>query len=387
MSGAKKVAIYMNLTELHHQGIAKGVLRYAREHDGWQIFGTYWPMLAVDDFRNWRGDGIIADVQTRADVDLLTAADIPVVDIAGALRDPRLSLVTNDNVATGRLAAMHFLENGFSSFAFCGSENSMWSEERLTGFAQGLAEADFVPSVFRKKHAWWYASRMSQALGKWLAKEKRPVGVFAANDIIGMNVVGACRLARLRIPEDVALVGVDNEEMLCELSTPPMSSFPFNRLEIGTRAAERLDALMSGRTMSRAAVRVEVMPLIVRASSMTLVLSDPLIGEVLSFIRKNAANFLDVHSVAEAFNTSRRSLERHFRAQIGHTLLEEIHQVRIKEAKRMLRDTNLPLVKVSLRCGFKTHNRFNMTFKKYTGVLPKEYRLRRLNRSERDAAG
>lgn len=375
MTVGKRVAIYLDLTQVHQQGIANGILRYARERGNWQLFGAYWPMSAIDDFRKWRGDGIVGDIQTQGDIELARAAGAPVVDTSGAFDHPLLSTVTNDNRRTGELAAAHFSENGHASFAFCGMEDMIWSDERLAGFAAGLEREPGNVPVFRKKLAWWHSSRFSAALGKWLARLPRPLAVFAANDIIGMNVVGACRLASLRIPEEVAVASVDNEEMLCELSSPPMSSFPFDRHEIGYRAAERLDALMRGSAFPIPPLRVQPLPLVIRASSSSLVFSDPLIGEVVSHIRRNAVNFLGVAEVARMFKLSRRNLERRFRAQIGHTMLEEIHRVRVAFAKRLLGSGDLPLVKVAHRCGFMTPVRFAIVFQKLEGVSPKAYRL------------
>lgn len=376
MGDEKKVAIYLDLTQVHQQGIAGGILHYARERGNWQLFGAYWPMLAVDDFRNWRGDGIIGDIYTTDDLGLIAQTNIPIVDTSGAIRHPALYTITNDNLETGRLAAAHLIGNGYASFAFCGAEGIIWSDERLEGFRQGLGTAQSrEPHVFLKKIAWWHTTKFSPALGKWLAKWRRPLAVFAANDIVGMNVVGACRLEGLRIPDDVAVVGVDNEVMLCELSHPPMSSFPFDSHELGWMAAERLDALMSGTPASKLPpVRIKPQPVVERASSAGLAFADPAVREALAIIRKNATRFLSVSDVAKTLNLSLRHLERRFRTHVGFTMLEEIHRVRIDHAKHLLRDTDLPLVKVAFRCGFRTPVRFNHIFQRLSGETPKAYR-------------
>lgn len=377
MTRTFRVALYFNLAMLHHQGMANGIIKYARERGDWELCGAYWPMAQVDDFRRWDGDGIIAAVETEDDIAMLTGTGLPVVDTSGAIIDSRLSLVTNDNPEIGRMGGEHLADNGLERFAFCAAEGSRWSDERLSGFEcatrpHRLSEV----AVFGRRIGWWHSPEFSRELAAFLSRLEKPLGVMAANDIVGMNVMGACRLAGLRVPEDVALVSVDNEVLLCELSTPPISSIPFDRHEIGLRSAERLEVLMRGMLPSMPELRVRPQPLVERASSSVIAVDDPLVAEALAFIRRRAVENLSAGEVARDLHTSRRNLERRFHAQTGRTVLEEIHRARIKHAKQLLRDGALSTKQAAALSGFRTIDRFTAIFTRYAGMPPGAYRAR-----------
>ncbi|MCC8164636.1 MAG: helix-turn-helix domain-containing protein [Planctomycetes bacterium] len=214
-------------------------------------------------------------------------------------------------------------------------------------------------------------------MARFLRRQKPPFAIMAANDIIGMNVVGACRLAGLAIPEDVALVSVDNEELLCELSTPPMSSIPFDRFEIGFRAAERLDALMQGLIDYMPPLLIQPLPLVERASSTLLSSTDIMVNEALSYIRQNARQGIGAVEVVRQAKCSRRTLETRFKKIVGVSILEEIHRVRIGHASHLLLETTLPVSRISTDCGFNSVARFIAVFTEMTGVSPKAYRQRK----------
>ncbi len=379
-----RVALYFNMALVHHQGMANGIIRYARNHGDWELFGAYWPMYRISDYHSWQGDGIIAAVETPGDIEKLTASGIPVVDTSGAILDPRLSLVTNDNPEIGRVGGSHLVLNGLERFVFCAAKGSTWSDERLAGFDQATRAARTGKlAVFRRKYNWWYTPEYSRALAQFLSRQRFPIGLMAANDTIGMNVVGAARLAGIRIPEDVALVSVDNEELLCELSTPPMSSIPFNRQEIGYRAAERLDQLMRGVISEAPELRIKPYPLVERASSAVTTARDAMVVEAVAFIRQNAGMNLSAGEVADKLFTSRRNLERRFKDQLGRTILEEIHRARINLAKRLFREGEASAKRVAGLSGFRTLDRFSAIFTRYAGVSPSVYRDRsREERSE-----
>lgn len=376
-----KVALYFNMAQVHHQGIVKGILDYARERGNWELFGAYWPMIQIKDFRKWKGDGIIAAVETPADIRILTRSGVPVVDTSGAIFDDKLSRVTNDNVEIGRICGRHLADHGLENFAFCGSQGSMWSEERLVGFEETTRPVRIGKiATFRRKIGWWHTPEFSPDLADFLSRQKRPLGVLSANDIVGMNVVGACRMAGLRIPDDIAIVSVDNEELLCELSTPPLSSIPFNRIEVGFRSAERLEVLMRKLLPGMPELRITPMELVERASSAAVMTADPLVLFAIAFIRNNAVNNTNAMEVAQALFTSKRNLERRFRDQTGRTILEEIHRTRIAYAKRLLRESDLSIKRISGASGFRTLDRFTAIFTRYAKMTPRQYRLENTKR-------
>ncbi len=380
-----RVALYFNLALIHHQGMTNGIISYARERGNWELCGAYWPMGQIDDFRTWDGDGIIAAVETHEDIAMLTRSGRPVVDTSGAILDPRLSLVSNDNPEIGRMGGSHLADNGLEHFAFCAAAGSRWSDERLAGFEQATRRHRTERlAVFCRRIDWYHRPEFSPALADFLLRQPKPLGVMAANDYVGMNVIGACRLAGLRVPDDVALVSVDNEVLMCELSNPPISSIPFDRHEIGLRSAERLEALMRGTQQTLPEVRIRPQPLVERASSSFIAVADPLVGDALALIRSRAIDNLSAGEVASFLHTSRRNLERRFRSAVGRTVLEEIHRTRIKQAKQNLRDHSLSTKRVAMLSGFRTLDRFVAIFTRYVGMTPSAYRDRYAGRPDLD---
>ena len=374
MDDARHVALYLNLSQMHHQGIAHGIIDYFQKRGNWELYGAYWPMSEIGDLNNWQGDGIIASVESAAEAAMLLAPGLPVVDISGGARNPAMSLVSNDNIDIGSMAGEYFLGNGFLHFAFCAAEGSGWSDDRLLGFSQTTETKRLGDmGLFARPMSWWHSPEFSRELSDFLVSQKHPLALFAANDIIGLNVVGSCRLAGLRVPEDVAILGVDNEELLCSLSRPPLSSIAFDRHEIGKHAAECLEKLIESRDITPATVKIPALQLVERASSAIIPVDDPLVADALSLIRREAIKGLAANDVIRALFTSRRNLERRFTRAMGCSILEKIHRTRIDHAKTLLRESDLPVAKIAGMCGFTSVNRFTVAFSKITGMSPREY--------------
>ncbi|MCD7896394.1 MAG: substrate-binding domain-containing protein [Planctomycetaceae bacterium] len=331
-------------------------------------------MSEVGDLEYWQGDGIIAAVESETEGFMLVASGLPVVDVSGGWRHPEASLVSNDNVDIGAMAGDYFLGNGFLHFACCHADGSGWSADRLRGFSRATEAKKLGElSVFSRPMSWWHSPEFSRELADFLAAQRRPLALFAANDIIGLNVVGSCRLAGLRVPEDVAIVGVDNEELLCNLSRPALSSIAFDRHEIGRRAARCLEELIASGNGKPKTIRIPPVRLVERASSAIVPVADPLIIQALSLIRREAVKGLTASDVVQALYTSRRNLERRFSRAMGCSILAKIHKTRIEYAKTLLREGDLPIVKIAVQSGFASVNRFTAAFSKYVGMPPRDY--------------
>lgn len=365
-----RVALHFNMARVHQQGIVRGIIDYASVRGNWKLFGSFWTLESVKDLRHWNGDGVIAAVEDAVSARTLRRSGLPVVDIADTVANAGFSLVTNDNVETGRMAGDHLLGAGLSNFAFCGVSDAVWSKKREAGFAAGVGAP---VAVYANTAQWWQAGGTPRELIAFLKKLPKPVGLMAANDTVGVKVAGACHEAGLDVPDAVAVVGVDNEDILCQLSATHLSSIPFDREEIGLRAAERLDALMRGLIAAMPPLAVPPLPVVVRASSDVVIASDPLVRDAMRLIRDKGGR-LGADEVAPGVNSSRRNLERRFRKNTGRGLLEEIHRVRVIAAKRLLRGTDLPVNKIAAATGFNSPARFSDIFKRYSGASPLEFR-------------
>lgn len=377
----RRVALYMDMDQAHQRGIANGIVQYVRKHGNWRIFGAQWPMFAVGDLGAWDGDGIIAAIETEGDVEKILRTGLPVVDVSGGQEHPEITRIINDSVLTGEIAGRHLLDNGYTRFAFVACSDTLWSRHRLEGLDRVTrgARSGGIP-VFGRKKLWWRQPQFSTELAEFLASQPKPLAVMAANDMVAMNVVGCCRMAQLRIPEDVAVVSVDNEELMCELSTPAVSSIPFDRQEIGYRAAERLDAMMRGELgRTPPPMVIPPFPLVERESSTwRSVTDDPLISDALDFIRKNATRGISSLDVVRHVYASRRSIEQRFRKQMGHSILTEIHRVRVSYAKKLLtREDDMAVSRVAAMSGFTSVNRFVAIFERYEGRTPQDFQKSR----------
>ncbi|MCC8166041.1 MAG: substrate-binding domain-containing protein, partial [Planctomycetes bacterium] len=310
---------------------------------------------------------------------MLVSSGLPVVDVSGGARHPAASLVSNANVDIGAMAGDYFLGNGFLHFACCAAEGAGWAEERVRGFTRATEAKRLGDlNVFSRPMSWWHSPEFSRELADFLAMQSRPLALFAANDIIGLNVVGSCRLAGLRVPEDVAIVGVDNEELLCNLSRPALSSIAFDRHEIGRQVARCLEQLIAAGRGKPTTIRIPPVQLVERASSAVVPVADPLVIQALSLIRRDAVKGLSASDVVKGLFTSRRNLERRFSRAMGCSILAKIHKTRVEYAKTLLREGDLPVAKVAALSGFASINRFSAAFSKYAGMSPREYPKRQL---------
>jgi LacI family transcriptional regulator len=281
------------------------------------------------------------------------------------------------DAAIARLAAAHLLERGFRHFAFAGFSGCPWSRARAQTFAQTLREHGF--RCVRRNATTTAAGRVWEQrpaqLAAWLTSLPRPVGIMACNDVCGCAVLQACRLAGLRVPEEVAVVGVDNDELLCETAATPLSSVTFDLVKTGYEAAALLARLMRSPARHRRQV-IPVRPLhvVVRRSTDVLAQNDPTVALALRFIRDHAGQNIGVPDVVATTATARRTLERRFSEHLGNSVHAEIVRCRLERAKRLLLETSLPRHRVAAEAGFGEPRAMNRAFRQYADRLPRDYR-------------
>jgi LacI family transcriptional regulator len=243
------IALCMELTDFYDHGIARGIVRYAKSRPEWRLYGYGWMFRPLTDLKKWRGDGVISRVETARDADRLAALDLPLVDVAGAFRRPGFRHVTNDDFLTGAQAAAHLKACGFQRFAFLGVSGTGWSEERLNGFLHGLSSAAAPPVIprFSRALSWWESQEESPAaLADFLSKLELPAAIFACNDTTALRATELMHRLEIPVPEGLAILGVDNEDILCELASPSLSSIMLDCEAIGFHAAAVMDAILAG---------------------------------------------------------------------------------------------------------------------------------------------
>lgn len=380
-----KVALLVETARGYGRALLRGIVRYARLHGPWGFYVTPGDFeQAVPKMRAWGGTGIIARIETERVGRAVLEAGLPT--IALGLSDEqlragnplsRLSEVVSDSHAAGRMGAEHLIEKGFRHYAYVGTER-VWSRRREAGFRERLAEADLEPRVYqpprsRRSRGW---DGEEPRLTRWLSRLPRPAGVMACNDERGRQVLEACRSAGLTVPEEVAVVGVDDDELLCELADPPLSSVSLNAEAGGYRAAALLDLMMRGRSPSPRRLLVEPLRVVTRRSTDIVALDDPEVAAAVHFIQDHAADGIVVDDVVRQVLVSRRALEQRFRQVTGRTPHAEILRVRLDRACRLLLETEQPVQRVAEASGFGSPSYLSQVFRKYLGTTPAGYRRR-----------
>ncbi|MGH9405151.1 MAG: substrate-binding domain-containing protein [Terriglobia bacterium] len=383
-----EVALLLETSTEYGRGLLRGILKYVRLHGPWTLSvapGHLDQSLAAA--ASWEGTGIIARVRTREMAEWVRSTRLPLVvssllESQPLLLNGRYGEIRTDSEAIGRMGAKHLLDAGLRNFAFCGFANHQWSAARAQAFTRMVTEAGYECSVLQvgaanwmKRPNWiksWAHDR--PILADWLRSLPKPVGLMGANDACGREVLQVCTAERIQAPDQVAVVGVDNDEMMCELSTPPLSSVSLDLDEAGYEAARLLDALMRRQTVSERVVRVEPTHVVHRRSSDVIIQEDEAVGRALRYIRERARQPVSVSEVAAALGISRRSLERRFLAALGRTVLDEITRCHLARARQLLVETDLPCYQIAADSGFGSLRSFNRAFSEKEGLTPLRFR-------------
>jgi LacI family transcriptional regulator len=387
---APKRSVLLALTDTHH-GFFKGAARYAREHR-WHVVADmiYTAKIPV----GWRGDGILSFIGDRDDLaEFILSSGLPAVEISMVRNEINLPRVEGDSEMIGRLAAEHFLERGFRHFAWAPFLDDVVTAERHRGFANRLAREGLICHLLpaadtRHTHL---ATRDWTARHKGLTRElqrlPKPLAVFGYNDCVAADIIDACDDAGLLVPEAVAVMGVDNDPILCECVRVPLSSVCHDLEGMAYRAAALLDRLMRGRTTPKEVIRVPPTGLVTRRSTDIVAVENLQVARALRYIQDQYANpLLGVEAVVAATDLSRRPLEKAFRQQMKRTLNEEIVRLRIAKAKDLLTTTKMKVVEVAAATGFTRPSHLFRTFRKVVGISPKTYRRRQAARTRSQAS-
>lgn len=361
-------------------GMLRGVFRFARQRPDWVLHDPSGPRLRDDD-PAFRPDGIIANLINAPIAAYCKSFRVPVVNISAPLPGiDGFPTVSTDAEAVGRIVARHFLERGIRSFAwFNHLAEYPFITDRVRAFEREVREHGLPCESFTgpAPSAAWGGEGLKggaeRPLAEWLRGLPRPCGLFATSDLGGRGVCRVCLRSGLNVPEDIAVVGVDDFEFICETSHPPLSSVRLANEEIGFRAAELLDRMFRRETVPALSL-FQPGGIHVRQSSDTIAVQDRAVANALAFIRRNASTSIAVPDVASASGTNRRALERRFRDILGRTVLQEIHHARIELAKKLLVETNMPIAEIARSAGFRDYQQIDIIFRRNVGISPVAFR-------------
>jgi LacI family transcriptional regulator len=373
-----RVALLIETTRSYTRDMLAGIRRYVAEHGPWSIFIE---LRALDSapppwLARWDGDGLICRTFTAEMAKAVKACGLPTVETRSSHLCPQAPFVGMDNSLVGRGVAQHFLTRGYRNFAAYSLDTERFFEQRVQNFVAAVTEANCACTVLPESEPdtvrdW---EKSQRRLSEWLVSLPKPVGIFAANDQLGVRLLDACQRAGIAVPEEVAVVGTENEETLCSLASPPLSSLRFDGQRVGYEAAQMLDKMMRGEKPKRMEVLVPPRGIVVRASSDDLVINDKVVQKAARMIREEAATGINVEQICHALHISRSSLERRMKVALGRTPKEEIQRMRFKQVERLLRETELTIESIAAQTGFTHSHYLQAAFKKYHGVTPGQWR-------------
>ena len=336
----------------------------------------------LPDLRSWHGDGIIADFDDPNVAAAVLRSKLPAVGFGGGFgwypRNSGIPYLFSNQTKIGELAANHFIERGFRNFAYCDfarSPTNVWSEERQSSFTAMVSKRGFSCSVYSPRHksARQWNSVLS-SLGSWLLSLPKPVGVMGANDRRAYHVLEACRASQIRVPEGVAVLGVDNDEMLCQLSNPALSSIEQGAKQIGYEAAVLLDSMMAGARPRKMHHVIAPIGVVTRRSTDVLAIEDEVTANAMIFIRSQFHAGISVADVVGALGTSRSTLESRFKASIGRSVHEVIRKIQLDRARELISETSLAMKEIAAQTGFSSIQHMTSLFGETFGQTPAKYR-------------
>jgi LacI family transcriptional regulator len=374
----------------------KGVAHFERTHHLWTAFHDDQAVSEVDPrwIRNKRWNGVISRHTTPELVEACRELRIPLVDLNDVEPFAGIPKIRPDNTMIGHLGAEHFIERGFQNFGYAGFSDMIWSRERRDGFLEAVRLAGHECELFEVKYPGdatpsWVEHQISK-LAAWLEGLPKPIGLMAPNDLRAQQLISAAHAVDLLIPEEVAVLGANNDPIRCELADPALSSVAPNAYQSGYRAAALLSDMMAGRKVESYDVRIEPLGVVTRHSTDVLAVKDRNVVSALSFIRDRACDGITVDQVLQHAHVSRSQMERKFRQHIGRSPQAEIRRVQLRKIRQLLLETDFPLKRIAELTGFEHMEYMCVLFKRLTGVSPGSYRARMqdksLVRSEKEAA-
>lgn len=378
-----KIILLIDFAEEYSKALLKGIAKYSKEHGPW-IFCRM-PLfqretIGLDGILEWAlewgADGIIGQLYNDTGIEKFIEAGIPVIAQDFKERFKEIPNITGSHKEAGEMGADYFLKKGFKNFAFYGFKDIVWSRERAEGFEERISKAGHKVHYFehvmaRSTEIWYYKP---SSLSQWLKSLPKPIALMACDDNQGQHITEACRHSKIRIPEEVAVLGVDNDEMVCEFSDPPLSSIGQDAEKGGYDAAKLLHEMIKNGTAEFYDIIVRPTQVITRQSTDIYATNDAYIATSLKYIHQNIDKNLQVDDVVKQVPLSRRALEKRFLDITGYPIYKYIFNLRIEKLSQKLLETDLTVFEIALEMGLTDSKNIARQFKQIKGCTPIEYR-------------
>ncbi len=386
------VALVIDAIGSYGRGLLRGIARFVHTNSDWAVRYEEW--TEQDDLPTWltRGkfQGVLCRVRNSRQFGPLRRLGVPIVDL-GSLESPRdVANIHSDQFQIARIAAEHLVRCELPNFGYCGFEGRHFSQMRLVAFQKFLRAQNAEPHVFEaslrtrelsQNRRNGRASSYDPKLAAWLNRIPKPVGIMACNDLCGRHILAVCQEIGLRVPEQVAVIGVDNDEVLCELAIPALSSVDPGADKIGFEAAELINQIIRGAKVPTKPLLIAPREVIMRTSTDIIAAGDATVVAAMRYIRNQAGATITVedilqHLADQSMLVSRSTLERRFKSLLGFFPHDEIVRVRINRIERLLKGTEYPLWRIAETVGLSDEPHLNRYFKLYKGLAPGEFRRR-----------
>ncbi len=379
-----RVILLTDFSEEYARRLLKGIIHYSQEHTPWGICKM---PLSYRDMRGtkgvlewaikWKADAIIGQFHASEDVGMFRRHGILAIAQDFTSRFDDIPNITGDHYLAGQIGARYLISKGFRNFAYYGFDDIIWSQERCDGFkgelrANGLAGNYFEYNNRGIKEIWYYES---DSLIKWLKALPAPIGIMACDDNQGQHLAEMCKIYGLQVPQQIALLGVDNDETICTLTSPPLSSIDQAIEKAGYQTAEMIDRFIADPDVSLANICVQPTYVVTRQSTDIYATDDRHIATVLEYIHRNISDRLNVTEISKIVPMSKRLLETRFKQVTNNSIYNYIFNLRMQKFAQGLIETDNTIIEVAMELGLSDHKNIARQFKRIKGCTPSEYRL------------
>jgi LacI family transcriptional regulator len=385
MSRRRRIALLIEWSRAYGRGVLRGIAAYVKAHDTWKTYQTERRLCdaAPGWLRDWNGDGIIARIENDELLQQISRMDLPTVDLFEHGQAGGFPGVLTDNRAIAHQGAEHLIQRGLEHFAYCGLPGIYSSETRSEYFVEYLNRAGFEVHVYQNPRqpdtafistSEDYELRSEQAIAAWVGSLPKPVGLMACNDVRAHQILMACGDRSIAVPEEVAVIGVDDDDLICELCHPPLSSVKQDPERVGYEAAALLDRLLDGEAPPAEPILVAPLGVMARQSTDVVAVGDADVAAAVHFIRVHACEGIRVNDILQHVQISRSTLERRFARLLGRSPKAEILRVQLDRVKYLLSMTDYPLARIAQLTGFAYVEAMCYCFKRTIGQTPGQYR-------------
>lgn len=372
----KRIVLLLETSREFGRQLIIGIAHYSRLHGPWTFYKEPVDLKSsIPHLTSWKPEGII--MRDSLITEELLKLKIPTILAIHDSKYPKdLPVIKTDSYAIAQMASKHFIEKGFKNLAFCGFDIYDWSEGRKYFFSQfndeaGIKTYNFSQLKKLRKQNWDIEQRHVM---HWIRELPKPVGIFACNDDRGQNILEVCKLVGLKVPDDVAVIGVDNDPMICDTGDPPLTSIALNVETAGFEAASLLDQLFRKNKVLLKEIMVTPSHIVQRQSSDILAVDDTEVAKAIHYIKSYAKKKIFIRDIVKTASVSRRTLEKRFRKTIHRSIYNEIQQVRIDWISKLLAETNLPISQITSFFDFTDSEHISRYFKMVKGISLREFR-------------